>query len=123
MALPRIYPAPGLGGHCIPIDPFYLTWKAREYGEHTRFIELAGEVNTMMPHWVVDKVAEALNLRKKSIAGSKILILGIAYKKNVDDVRESPSLELMEILKEKKAVMDYSDPYFSNLFPKCGGTS
>jgi UDP-N-acetyl-D-glucosamine dehydrogenase len=111
------YPGPGIGGHCIPVDPFYLTWKAREYGVHTRFIELAGEVNTMMPHWVVTKVMDALNDRKKSLSGSRILILGIAYKKNVDDVRESPSLELMEILKEKKVLLDYSDPFFPT-FPK-----
>ncbi len=111
------YPGPGIGGHCIPVDPFYLTWKAREYGLHTRFIELAGEVNTMMPHWVISKVMDALNERKKSLAGSKVLVLGIAYKKNVDDVRESPTLELMEILKEKNTTMDYSDPFFPT-FPK-----
>ncbi len=111
------YPGPGIGGHCIPVDPFYLTWKAREYGLHTRFIELAGEINTMMPHWVVSKMMDALNERKKSLRASRILVLGIAYKKNVDDVRESPSLELMEILKEKNAQMDYSDPFFPT-FPK-----
>lgn len=111
------YPGPGLGGHCIPIDPFYLTWKAREYGINTRFIELAGEVNTHMPHWVVGKVAEALNERGKSIKGSKILVVGISYKKNVDDMRESPSVELMEILRNKKADVQFSDYYFTN-FPK-----
>ncbi|HEY4542169.1 MAG TPA: nucleotide sugar dehydrogenase, partial [Noviherbaspirillum sp.] len=94
------YPGPGLGGHCIPIDPFYLTWKAREYGLHTRFIELAGEINSDMPHWVVSKLADALNDRARSIKGSKILVLGIAYKKDVDDMRESPSVELMEILRD-----------------------
>ncbi|MCG3203562.1 MAG: UDP-N-acetyl-D-glucosamine 6-dehydrogenase [Elusimicrobia bacterium] len=111
------YPGPGIGGHCIPVDPFYLTWKAREYGIHTRFIELAGEVNTLMPHWVISKLMDALNERKKSLRGSRVLVLGIAYKKNVDDVRESPSLELMEILKEKKANIDYCDPFFPT-FPK-----
>ena len=105
------YPGPGLGGHCIPIDPFYLTWKAREYGINTRFIELAGEVNSSMPAWVVNKCIEALNERKKSVNGSKILILGIAYKKNVDDMRESPSVEIMEILRNKGAEISYSDPH------------
>lgn len=105
------YPGPGLGGHCIPIDPFYLTWKAREYGFPTRFIELAGEINTSMPHYVVNKVVEALNEREKSIKNSKILILGLAYKKDVDDVRESPSLKLIELLKAKGATVDYNDPY------------
>jgi UDP-N-acetyl-D-glucosamine dehydrogenase len=105
------YPGPGLGGHCIPIDPFYLTWKAREYGIHTRFIELAGDVNSSMPKWVVSKIEEALNERFKSVNGSKILILGIAYKKNVDDMRESPSVELMKILKYKGALIEYSDPH------------
>lgn len=104
-------PGPGLGGHCIPIDPFYLTWKAREYGLHTRFIELAGEVNTSMPGWVIGKLADALNGQCKSIKGSKILVLGIAYKKNVDDMRESPSVELMEILRDKGAEVAYSDPH------------
>lgn len=105
------YPGPGLGGHCIPIDPFYLTWKAREYEFPTRFIELAGEINTSMPYYVVQKTMEALNEKGKSINGAKILILGLAYKKDVDDVRESPSLKLMEILKEKGAEVDYNDPY------------
>jgi len=106
------YPGPGLGGHCIPIDPFYLTWKAREYGVNTRFIELAGEVNSYMPRWVVGKVAEALNSVSKSVKGSRILVLGIAYKKNVDDVRESPSVEIMQQLREMGAKVEYSDPYF-----------
>ena len=104
-------PGPGLGGHCIPIDPFYLTWKAREYGLNTRFIELAGEVNKAMPAWVIDKLTEALNDRCKAVRGSKILVLGVAYKKNVDDMRESPSIELMEILREKGAEVAYSDPH------------
>ena len=111
------YPGPGLGGHCIPIDPFYLTWKAREYGLNTRFIELAGEVNSAMPQWVVTKLADALNDRAKSIKGSKILVLGIAYKKNVDDMRESPAVEIMEILNNKGATVSYSDPHVP-VFPK-----
>jgi len=111
------YPGPGLGGHCIPIDPFYLTWKAREFGVNTRFIELAGEVNSAMPKWIISKLADALNERSKSLKNSKILILGIAYKKNVDDMRESPSVEIMELLKEKGAVISYSDPYVP-VFPK-----
>jgi UDP-N-acetyl-D-glucosamine dehydrogenase len=105
------YPGPGLGGHCIPIDPFYLTWKAREYGLHTRFIELAGEVNTAMPEWVINKLVDALNDQGKPVKGSRILVLGIAYKKNVDDMRESPSVELMEILRHKGAEVTYSDPH------------
>ncbi|MDF0604363.1 nucleotide sugar dehydrogenase [Neisseriaceae bacterium TC5R-5] len=105
------YPGPGLGGHCIPIDPFYLTWKAREYGVNTRFIELAGEVNSTMPDYVVSKVAAALNQRKKAINGSRILVLGIAYKKNVDDMRESPSVFLMEKLRDLGAQIAYSDPH------------
>jgi UDP-N-acetyl-D-glucosamine dehydrogenase len=111
------YPGPGLGGHCIPIDPFYLTWKAREYGVHTRFIELAGEVNSSMPDYVVAKVASALNKAKKSINGSRILVLGIAYKKNVDDMRESPSVMLMEKLRDLGAEVAYSDPHIP-VFPK-----
>lgn len=110
------YPGPGLGGHCIPIDPFYLTWKARQYGLHTRFIELAGEINNDMPHWVVNKVSNALNDRGRSIKGSKILVLGIAYKKNVDDMRESPAVKLMEILRDKGAAVAYSDPHVP-IFP------
>jgi len=111
------YPGPGLGGHCIPIDPFYLTWKAREYGVNTRFIELAGEVNTGMPLWVIGKAMDALNEKGKSLKGSRVLVLGIAYKKNVDDMRESPSVDLMEILREKGVLLDYSDPHVS-VFPK-----
>lgn len=109
------YPGPGLGGHCIPIDPFYLTWKAREYGLHTRFIELAGEVNTAMPEWVMSKLASALNERRKSVNGSKTLVLGLAYKKNVDDLRESPSLELIELLLKSGAVVSYADPFFETI--------
>jgi UDP-N-acetyl-D-glucosamine dehydrogenase len=111
------YPGPGLGGHCIPIDPFYLTWKAREYGINTRFIELAGEVNSNMPNWVVGKIADALNDRCKSIKGSRFLILGIAYKKNIDDMRESPAVELMELLQEKGGEIAYTDPHVP-VFPK-----
>jgi len=107
----KFYPGPGLGGHCIPIDPFYLTWKAREYGMPTRFIELAGEINTNMPHYVVTKTLDAMNERGKSLKGAKVLVLGLAYKKDIDDVRESPSIELIEILKEKGAKVDYNDPY------------
>jgi UDP-N-acetyl-D-glucosamine dehydrogenase len=109
------YPGPGLGGHCIPIDPFYLTWKAREYELNTRFIELAGEVNTAMPNWVISKVVDALNEVQKSIKGSKILILGAAYKKDIDDPRESPSFKLMEIMLEKGAEIDYNDPLIPEL--------
>ena len=105
------YPGPGLGGHCIPIDPFYLTWKARQYGMATRFIELAGEINTSMPHYVVAKTIEALNERRKSLKGSKVLVLGLAYKKDIDDLRESPSIELIELLRQKGAKVDYNDPY------------
>ncbi len=105
------YPGPGLGGHCIPIDPFYLTWKAREYDFSTKFIELAGEINTSMPYYVVQKTIEALNDKGKSIKDAKILILGLAYKKDVDDVRESPSFKLIEIFKNKGAIVDYNDPY------------
>jgi UDP-N-acetyl-D-glucosamine dehydrogenase len=111
------YPGPGLGGHCIPIDPFYLTWKAREYGVHTRFIELAGEVNSSMPDYVISKITAALNSAKKAINGSRILVLGIAYKKNVDDMRESPSVFLMEKLRDLGALVAYSDPHIPT-FPK-----
>ncbi|MEQ1439858.1 nucleotide sugar dehydrogenase [Fontimonas sp. SYSU GA230001] len=104
------YPGPGLGGHCIPIDPFYLTWKAREYGLHTRFIELAGEINSHMPHWVVQKVADALNDTGRAVRGSRVLMIGIAYKKDVDDLRESPALELMDLLEERGADVHYHDP-------------
>jgi UDP-N-acetyl-D-glucosamine dehydrogenase len=111
------YPGPGLGGHCIPIDPFYLTWKAREYDQHTKFIELAGEVNTAMPDYVVARVAEALNEDAKSIKGSKILLLGMAYKPNVDDDRESPSYVLTEKLEAKGAQVSYNDPYVPEIRP------
>lgn len=111
------YPGPGLGGHCIPIDPFYLTWKAREYGLSTHFIELAGEINRDMPEWVVGKIAAALNERQKSLKGSRVLCLGIAYKKDVDDMRESPSVFVMEHLRTKGAVVEYSDPNVP-VFPK-----
>lgn len=111
------YPGPGLGGHCIPIDPFYLTWKAREFGLHTHFIELAGEINNGMPKWVVNKIVEALNERGKSLKGTKVLVLGIAYKNNVDDMRESPSITIMEILQAKGAEIAYSDPHVP-VFPK-----
>ena len=104
-------PGPGLGGHCIPIDPFYLTWKAREYGQHTRFIELAGEVNTAMPEYVVNRTAEALNALRKPMNGSRVLVLGLAYKPNVDDDRESPSYILMDLLKARGAEVAYFDPY------------
>ncbi len=111
------YPGPGLGGHCIPIDPFYLTWKAREYGLHTRFIELSGEINKQMPHFVVDKLNAGMNRNGKCLSNSKILVLGIAYKKNIDDMRESPSIEIMEILRDSGAEVHYSDPYVK-VFPK-----
>ena len=111
------YPGPGLGGHCIPIDPFYLTWKAREYGQHTRFIELAGEINTAMPDYVVHKVSEALNEQCKAIKGSRVLIVGLAYKPNVDDERESPSYVLMEKLQHRGASVAYYDPYVPVIKP------
>jgi UDP-N-acetyl-D-glucosamine dehydrogenase len=111
------YPGPGLGGHCIPIDPFYLTWKAKEYGIDTRFIELAGQVNTKMPEWVVGKVIDALNGVGKPLKGAKVLVLGIAYKKNIDDMRESPSVEIMELLHARGAAVSYSDPHVP-AFPK-----
>jgi UDP-N-acetyl-D-glucosamine dehydrogenase len=111
------YPGPGLGGHCIPIDPFYLTWKAREFEKHTRFIELAGEINTAMPDYVVNRVGEALNALRKPLKGSKILILGLAYKPNVDDDRESPSYRLLEKLRERGADVAYYDPYVPVIRP------
>jgi UDP-N-acetyl-D-glucosamine dehydrogenase len=111
------YPGPGLGGHCIPVDPFYLTWVARKHGLSTRFIELAGEINTAMPAFVVAKVADALNERGKAIRGSKIALLGMAYKKDVDDTRESPGLELLELLQKKGAVVQYNDPHIPALPP------
>ncbi len=110
------YPGPGLGGHCIPVDPYYLSWKAREYDFATRFIELAGEINTAMPYNVVDALVSALNSHEKSVKGSKILLLGVAYKKDVDDLRESPSLKLLELLTARGAKLDYNDPYFPSLF-------
>jgi len=109
------YPGPGLGGHCIPVDPYYLSWKAREFDFATRFIELAGEINTSMPYHVVESITDALNKRQKSLNGSKILLLGVAYKKDVDDLRESPSLKLLELLTERGAKLDYNDPYFPAL--------
>ncbi|HEX3857615.1 MAG TPA: nucleotide sugar dehydrogenase [Verrucomicrobiae bacterium] len=111
------YPGPGLGGHCIPIDPFYLTWKAREFGQNTRFIELAGEINTAMPMHVVNRTADALNAQRKSVNGSRVLIVGLAYKPNVDDERESPSYTLMEILKSRGAEVAYYDPYVPVIRP------
>jgi UDP-N-acetyl-D-glucosamine dehydrogenase len=111
------YPGPGLGGHCIPIDPFYLTWKAREYGQHTRFIELAGEINTAMPEYVVNRVAEALNAQRRSVNGSRILLLGLAYKPNVDDPRESPTFVLMDLLKQRGAEIGYYDPHIPVVGP------
>jgi UDP-N-acetyl-D-glucosamine dehydrogenase len=105
------YPGPGLGGHCIPIDPFYLSWKARQFGFEPRFIELAGHVNGAMPHYVVDKIAEALNTRRKAINGSTVLVAGITYKRDIDDMRESPSLDVMHLLEERGATVLYSDPW------------
>ena len=111
------YPGPGLGGHCIPIDPFYLTWKAREYGKNTRFIELAGEINTSMPEYVVNRAAEALNEQKKSINGSRVLIVGLAYKPDVDDDRESPSYHLLDMFKQRGAELAYYDPHVPVIRP------
>jgi UDP-N-acetyl-D-glucosamine dehydrogenase len=111
------YPGPGLGGHCIPIDPFYLTWKAREFGQNTRFIELAGEVNTAMPTHVVNRTAEALNGQRKPVNGSRVLLIGLAYKPNVDDDRESPSYVLMDLLKARGAEVAYYDPYVPVIRP------
>jgi UDP-N-acetyl-D-glucosamine dehydrogenase len=111
------YPGPGLGGHCIPIDPFYLTWKAREYGKNTRFIELAGEINTAMPEYVVHRATEALNQRRKSINGSRILIVGLAYKPDVDDDRESPSYHLLDLFKALGATLGYYDPHVPRIRP------
>jgi UDP-N-acetyl-D-glucosamine dehydrogenase len=112
------YPGPGLGGHCIPIDPFYLTWKAREYDVTTRFIELAGEINTAMPHYVIDRLARALDERfAKGLNGAGILMVGLAYKKNVDDTRESPALRLIELLEARGAKVDYHDPMVAEIPP------
>jgi UDP-N-acetyl-D-glucosamine dehydrogenase len=110
------YPGPGLGGHCIPIDPFYLSWKAKQFDFRTRFIELAGEINTAMPYFVIESLAAGLNELCKSIKGSKVLVLGVAYKRDIDDLRESPSLTIIELLREKGATVAYNDPYF----PKVG---
>jgi UDP-N-acetyl-D-glucosamine dehydrogenase len=106
------YPGPGLGGHCIPVDPFYLSWKAKEWDFHTRFIELAGQINTDMPYHVLDSVARALNQQKKALNGSKVLVLGVAYKKDIDDLRESPALTIIELLQKEGALVSYNDPYF-----------
>ena len=110
------YPGPGLGGHCIPIDPFYLSWKAREFDFRTRFIELAGEINSAMPYFVIQRISAALNDRCKSLKGSKVLVLGLAYKRDIDDLRESPSLTIIELLRDKDAKVAYNDPFF----PKVG---
>jgi UDP-N-acetyl-D-glucosamine dehydrogenase len=109
------YPGPGLGGHCIPIDPFYLSWKAKQFDFHTRFIELAGEVNNSMPYFVVENIIEALNQHRKSLRGSRILILGVAYKRDIDDLRESPSLTIIELLQKRGAVVEYNDPFFPSV--------
>ena len=109
------YPGPGLGGHCIPLDPFYLSWKASEYGQWTRFINLAGEINNRMPSWVVDKVQEALNGEGKSVKGARVLVLGLSYKPDIDDDRESPSYEIIELLQERGAEAAYCDPYFPEM--------
>jgi len=106
------YPGPGLGGHCIPVDPFYLSWKAKEWDFRTRFIELAGEINMNMPYHVLDSVAKALNQYKKALNGAKVLVLGLAYKKDIDDLRESPSLTIIELLQKEGAKVSYNDPYF-----------
>ena len=106
------YPGPGLGGHCIPVDPFYLSWKAKEWDFRTRFIELAGEINMNMPYHVLDSVAKALNQYKKALNGAKVLVLGLAYKKDIDDLRESPSLTIIELLQKEGAQVSYNDPYF-----------
>ncbi|MDP2044988.1 MAG: nucleotide sugar dehydrogenase, partial [Deltaproteobacteria bacterium] len=111
------YPGPGLGGHCIPIDPFYLTWKAREYDFSTRFIELAGDINTSMPYFVVQRVAKALSDHHRALNGAKILVLGVAYKKDVDDNRESPAMKIMDLLKQEGAEVSYNDPHI----PRCAG--
>jgi UDP-N-acetyl-D-glucosamine dehydrogenase len=105
------YPGPGLGGHCIPIDPFYLSWKAKEWDFRTRFIELAGEINTGMPYHVVESVSSALNQRTKTVNGARVMVLGVAYKKDIDDLRESPALTIIELLQQRGAVVDYNDPY------------
>jgi UDP-N-acetyl-D-glucosamine dehydrogenase len=105
------YPGPGIGGHCIPLDPFYLSWKAKQYGFESRFIELAGVVNGQMPHYTVDKVVEALNRSRRAVNGAKVLVLGVAYKKNISDVRESPALDILQLLTKRGAQLSYCDPY------------
>jgi UDP-N-acetyl-D-glucosamine dehydrogenase len=107
------YPGPGLGGHCIPVDPYYLTWKAKEFDFNTRFINLAGDINTGMPYHVVSSVAAALNRQRKPLNGSKVLVLGVAYKKDIDDLRESPALTIIELLQQEGALVSYNDPYFA----------
>jgi len=109
------YPGPGLGGHCIPIDPFYLSWKAKQFDFHTRFIELAGEVNSNMPYFVLERTMAALNEHQKSLKGSKVLVLGVAYKKDIDDLRESPALTIIELLRQRGAIVFYNDPYFARV--------
>jgi UDP-N-acetyl-D-glucosamine dehydrogenase len=109
------YPGPGLGGHCIPIDPFYLSWKAKQFDFHTRFIELAGEVNIAMPYFVVENIMEALNQRRKALCGARILVLGLAYKRDIDDLRESPSLTIIELLQKRGALVEYNDPFFPSV--------
>ena len=113
----KFTPGPGLGGHCIPIDPFYLTWKAREFQENTRFIELAGEINTHMPQYVVEQTSKALNMHRKAVNGSKILLVGLAYKPNVDDIRESPTFELMDLLEKLGAEVAFYDSYIPTIPP------
>jgi UDP-N-acetyl-D-glucosamine dehydrogenase len=109
------YPGPGLGGHCIPVDPFYLSWKAKEYDFRTRFIELAGEVNVNMPYHVLASIGAALNKHKKSVNGARVLVLGVAYKKDIDDLRESPSLTIIELLQKDGAQVSYNDPFFPHI--------
>jgi UDP-N-acetyl-D-glucosamine dehydrogenase len=113
----KFVPGPGLGGHCIPIDPFYLTWKAREYEQHTRFIELAGEINTAMPQYVIDQTLKALNAHKKPMNGSNVLVIGLAYKPDVDDMRESPTFKVMDLLEEYGANVSYYDPHIPEIKP------
>jgi UDP-N-acetyl-D-glucosamine dehydrogenase len=109
------YPGPGLGGHCIPIDPFYLSWKAKQFDFDTRFIELAGQVNLAMPYFVVDNIMEAMSQRDKALHGSRVLVLGVAYKRDIDDLRESPSLTIIELLKQRGAQVEYNDPFFASV--------
>jgi len=109
------YPGPGLGGHCIPIDPFYLSWKAKEFDFHTRFIELAGQINSGMPYFVVENILEAMSRRGKALCGSRVLVLGLAYKRDIDDLRESPSLTIIELLQKRGAQVEYNDPFFPSV--------